>query len=189
MKEFKTKESYKHYYAKHLLHKWLCQHEERWVYKYHEIGRPDTVKYSPISWEADDSNIFRELPFYERCTPFYFSELFPCENETGDIRIASTETHGKILFVPDITIVTQDRASILIEVVHKSPVSDYKLNTIKRFFNNDVELYEVQAEWILSQIEKPKYLRLKKLLGRTTNAGRPKEQFFWEDESLIEYED
>lgn len=85
-----------------------------------------------------------ELPFYVSSSPYYF--------EHGDNR-------GRILFVPDIVVFHQGAAHLLLEVVHKSAVSERKLDDIRCFFlDQQVEVWEIQAETILLQIERPQWL-------------------------------
>jgi len=54
----------------------------------------------------------------------------------------------------------------LLEVVHKHSIPLCKLNQIKQFFDNNIELYEIEAEEILKHDKSiiPTYLKCKRLL-------------------------
>lgn len=100
----------------------------------------------PWIWRTP-SPVCKELKFYAGSSPYYFEHGSPT---------------GEILFVPDITVFHQGAAHLLVEVVHTSPVTDEKLDTIKCFFlDQPVEVWEVQAEEILRQVDVPARLRAK----------------------------
>lgn len=133
---FEINESFKHLYAKRLLYHWLCQHE----------SKTEGCNFCGFKWRRNQG-IHMELPVYRSSNPNYF--------EHGS-------NSGKISFVPDITIFHKGQVFIIIEVVHKSAISNTKLKKIKRFFgSNHFELYEIQADHILNNTGIPTFLTYK----------------------------
>lgn len=164
---FEEKESFKHKMAKDLLHGWLS-----------ELDKVDGAELLPFRWRGN-YGVYKELKFHETDDPFYFEcskglfdynkypEIYHNNKNPLDLFDPNYD-RGKILFVPDITIFHKGSATILIEVVHKNHVSREKLYKIKDFFNgNHVEVYEVDAEEILKQINVPTKLNCRKLSFET----------------------
>lgn len=173
---FEEKESYKHRLAKDLLFEWLVTIEDE---KRKGDTQFDDCELTPFSWRPN-YGIFKELKFHETDDPYYFEEskcLKVYKDENNSLVRDRTEKNpldwfdkdanrGKILFVPDITIFRKGIAHILIEIVHKNNVSREKLNRIKNFYgilDGCVQVYEVDAEEILKQINVPKKLNCRKL--------------------------
>jgi hypothetical protein len=164
-KEFIPTESYKHLCAKEVLAGWLRDIEK---------GK-DFCELNPIKWRSN-YGVFTELPFYETSDPYYF-ELSKGIKTTKSGNLShrgknplnwydKSVDRGRILFVPDITVFHKGTAVHLIEVVHKNPVSDYKLRTIQKFFSHhSVHVWEIPADWILSQVKMPQTLIASKLLA------------------------
>ena len=64
-------------------------------------------------------------------------------------------------FRPDLTTYTDNHVQAFYEVVHQHPVDARKLSRMQHYcWENNLEilLHEVDAEWILRQMEKPEYL-------------------------------
>jgi len=60
-------------------------------------------------------------------------------------------------------VITQDGAPIyFIEICHKNPVSDKKIKELKEMGVNN--LIEIDANWILSQVKRPRILKIKRWL-------------------------
>ena len=126
------KETYKHYYAKMVAADWFR-----------------SIK---------GFKVYINLPFYKDQPKNNYFELL----ESGK---AEFDKYGEILFVPDISIVSSLEDSdviilYIVEIVHSSQVSGYKISTIEDFFRfGKISLsgiYELSADWILSQIKQPK---------------------------------
>lgn len=156
MSKFEQNESFLHLKAKELLFVWLSDINKK----------NDDCNLYPISWRRN-YGVFMELPFYKTDSPYYFecSEgLIPYEErqETPCINwFDKNYNRGEILFVPDITIFHKGVARILVEVVHKSPVTESKLNKIKAFFNgHNVIIYEISAQEILRHTKVPTFLEV-----------------------------
>lgn len=140
---YTEKESFKHKVAKNLLTKWL---------KMVDVGLSSDIK--PFVWRRS-YGVYAELKFYESSRPHYFEDSLGLVDPGKSVDFMDID-RGKILFVPDITVFSQGVAHILIEVVHKNPVSAKKLSVIKDFYKDQwVELYEVSADSILNNIGIP----------------------------------
>lgn len=69
---------------------------------------------------------------------------------------------GDILFIADITCYTENGLTDIYEVVHRHEIDAKKLGLIQyyQYLNKyNFNIYEVQAETILLQIQKPKYIK------------------------------
>jgi len=156
---FKENESYLHKAAKHLLSLWLNEEE----------AKNDFCSFCGLAWRRN-YGVYQELKFYETSDPYYFENsdgLIECGmmcRTNPDECFEPTAKRGKILFVPDITIFHKGQAMILIEIVHRSPVSGKKLSNIIKFFNgNHFELYTINAKSILVNTGKPSFLNFQQL--------------------------
>ena len=70
---------------------------------------------------------------------------------------------GDLYFVPDVTVYKNGEPNILYEVVYKNEITGSKLERIQLWcYCNaiDMVIYEVSADWILSQIKKPKKIKV-----------------------------
>lgn len=84
----------------------------------------------------------------------------------GDYLKVKTEVQfcekGNILFIADVVCYTENGITDVYEVVHKNGLDGKKLGTMQyyQYLNGyNFNVYEVQAETILLQIQKPKYIR------------------------------
>lgn len=145
-------ESHLHKLAKETLFKWLQNIEQ---------GIPNNPEVNlPFHWRAPNFGIHMELPFYKNSDPYYFE----CSYHVFDNENEFYEPPGQLLFVPDITVFHKGAATILIEIIHKSPVTKIKLDRIKDFFEGyHLELYSITAENILNQTNKYCNLKFKPL--------------------------
>lgn len=73
---------------------------------------------------------------------------------------------GIIDFVPDLTIYDRFGVSAFVEVFHKHELTDWKIEKIESFCRShswtNIQLYEIDSEWAVSQIKEPKQLKIKK---------------------------
>lgn len=152
MSAFISRESYKHLFAKNLLKRWFLEQD-------HQL---DFCSVAQFKWRSN-YGIFTELEFYETSDPYYFEtskglkEFCGYDNNYIDKRGSNplewfdpNFNRGKILFVPDVTIFHKGTPVILLEVVHTSPLTSWKIKRVKDFFEGYyVELYEIEAEEIL----------------------------------------
>ena len=70
--------------------------------------------------------------------------------------------NGLLIFICDLVCYDENGINTIYEVEHKHELDATKLNKMQQYFYyNDiiVNLYEIQAEWIMRQIEKPKKLK------------------------------
>lgn len=136
MTQYVIKESFKHQYAKDLLTKWLKEHEQN----------NRSCDFCGWAWRPN-YGVFPELKFYKTSHPYYF--------EQG-------ENSGQTLFIPDITIFHKGQAFILIEIVHRSPLTKQKLGRIRNFFGDCYfEIYTIEADHILNNTSTPYFLSYK----------------------------
>jgi len=155
VKSFVERESYLHKYAKELLYKWLNESEELLsfsksnLYMEYPICINEKINTWSYEWwqynkntnNFDNDGYLKYVPTYEECI-----EMHKC------IPIA----------IIDIVCVHKGLPYIAVEVVHKNKVSDEKLKKL-----NDIKIQkviEIDAYWILSQIEKPKQLKYRTLI-------------------------
>ena len=69
---------------------------------------------------------------------------------------------GDILFIADVVCYTENGITDVYEVVHKNGLDSKKLGIMQyyQYLNGyDFNVYEVQSEVILMQIQKPKYIK------------------------------
>lgn len=104
-----------------------------------EIGNPKCCELSPFIWRPS-YGVYTELPIYTNSSLYYFD--YP------------PKMPGRILFIPDIVIFHQGYPKIIIEVVHKNPPSDEKIERIKLFAKDtDIELHTVKASHIMGKVK------------------------------------
>jgi len=150
--QFKHKESYKHLFAKSVLAGWFQKIEEKCK---------DFCQLGQFHWRAN-YGVYTELPFHTTSDEYYFE----CSGgllEDGQ-GFDPKFDRGPILFVPDVTVFHKGSPVYLLEVVHTSHVSTDKLSRIKRFFSNHPSVYEVDANFILTQISMPPVIECKQIL-------------------------
>jgi hypothetical protein len=158
-KQFIEKESYNHKFAKNLLASWLRDLE----------SKDDFCSLNPFNWRRN-YGVFEELKFHKGDDLYYFE----CSDGVKQWDERSTNPNdyfypdynrGEILFVPDITIFHKGCPKILIEIVHTNSVSESKIAKINDFFGRDnIELYEVFADDVLSYCGQPDSIYAKKIL-------------------------
>lgn len=67
-----------------------------------------------------------------------------------------------IVAVIDVVIIHKYNPRYFIEICHKNPVSDEKIEKLKKL--GMTNLIEIDAEWILRQVDRPKKLKIKRWL-------------------------
>ena len=68
---------------------------------------------------------------------------------------------GRISFIPDIVCFDKNGINTIYEIVHKHEIDSKKLARMQFYFfisEVNIKIYEIQAEWVMRQIEKPKKL-------------------------------
>jgi len=164
--KFVQKESHKHRLAKELLAKWFRDQEEK----------SDSCGIGNVGYRKN-WGVYLELPFYEKSEQCYFecsdyvdpwlrdnSKLCYVDNDYEKLFKQNID-RGKLLFVPDITIFHKGDARIFIEVVHSNPVSQKKIDIIKKWLNGGyAEVFEIDAEEILRHCDVPNTLNFKRIL-------------------------
>lgn len=71
--------------------------------------------------------------------------------------------HGRLAFVPDLTVYVDDQIFALFEVCHTHGIDGFKLWEIQKYqyYNNEFfNVYEISAEWIMRQISVPYELQI-----------------------------
>ena len=145
-KEYKKNESYLHEHAKNLLAEKLREVE----------NKNDFCTFNCLSWRSN-YGVFTELPFHSTDDIYYFEcsdglkDYFEDNGNYLD-RFDPDFNRGKILFVPDIVIFHKGTPKYLIEIVHTHSVPDWKIDKIESFFDRNIELYEVSAYDIMTQV-------------------------------------
>ena len=126
----KDNESLIHKYGKELLASEL---------RSQEIISPKCCVVTPFVWRPS-YGVFTELPIYENSNLYYFD--YP------------PKVPGKISFVPDIVIFHQGYPKIIIEVVHKSPPTEQKVERIRNYLRDtDAELHTIKAAHIMGKVK------------------------------------
>lgn len=151
-KVFISHESYMHSTAKNLVADALIKSEQN-------ADICGKCSFSNLTW-FKNWGVFTELPFYEKDDICYFelSEAIKyidrsVNKNNHQFVFDSKIDRGNILFVPDIVIFQKGCISKIIEVVHKNEIPEWKINKIKSVFRNQVDLYTIRANYILSQID------------------------------------
>lgn len=140
---FIERESFKHKLAKELLSSWLINAEKNRT-------RHGYCHLAQFGWKKS-AGIFPELKFCEHSNVYFFENI--------------SDTSGKILFIPDITVFHKGAPLYLFEIVHKSPPSFDKLICIQEFFHDSyVELHTINADYLLNQIQIPSVIKTKQLI-------------------------
>lgn len=162
MRNFKENESFEHKIAKELLTLWLREAED---------GKFDGIScdFCGLRWNKN-AGVFPELPFYETSHPYYFENSGGLDIENYQTRHDYATHHikgfdkGKTLFIPDITIFQRGYVILMIEIVHKSPLTEKKINTMTEFFKDtEAELYTINSRSIMVNTSKPTWLNFQKI--------------------------
>jgi len=93
-------------------------------------------------------------------------ELFNIEGEFKTYMERNFFYNGFIYFIPDITVISECKTTI-IEILHKHEVDGAKINKIQlyAYINKiEIDLFEINAEWILNQIDIPEKIISNKII-------------------------
>jgi hydroxyacyl-ACP dehydratase HTD2-like protein with hotdog domain len=76
---------------------------------------------------------------------------------------------GKLSFIPDITLMQETTIRAIYEIVHKHGLNGKKLGLIQYwcFLNYDFPVYEINADYILNQVNKPDVIEADKFETKT----------------------
>ena len=148
MTRFEAKESYKHKMAKQVLKEWLDEdnsikpfgHSDNgWVHLEYPICIIPEVG---NTWEYECfRNYGEKVPSYKECVSEY--NAYP-------------------VAIIDIIVVHKGFPVYAIEICNKNPVSKEKLKKLEEFGVTD--LFEVNTDWILDQLERPKKIKCVRLI-------------------------
>lgn len=164
-------ESYKHKCAKDVFKEWCNSRETGLDYKSFSIGNDES-----ISWRSNRSeDAWLEYPIV--CNDKINSvlqnwdEICPWVSSYQPDYIPSFDECIKHNLYPcavvDVVLTHKGSPSYFIEICHKNPVSREKL--IKLHMSGVQDLFEIDAEWILSQTKVPSELKIKRWL---INSGK-----------------
>lgn len=160
---FTCRESIAHKTAKDTLAQWLSTatlDNDWWEYPIRDGG---SLVWRP-SW---GSSVFTEYPFaadgYGEC-PTWDEVHWEFDEETGPCYKGDSPTFDECVlmghppvFIADIALRHKGTIRAVIEVVHKHPPSDEK---IQFYQEHGIDLYVADAWWVLSQIARPDSLLL-----------------------------
>jgi hypothetical protein len=177
MKLFEEKESYLHKHAKQVLKEWLIDGSDGNDVEFKgRINNGEIQKFffRPNRSENKENAVYLEYPlgikphntwqylWDEQHKPFKNGNI-PTFDECIDIDKAP-------FAILDLVILHKGSIGLGIEVCHKNQVSNEKRELLKRHIGSDFEILEVNATWIMSQIEKPDVIEFqRKVIGRFYN--------------------
>jgi hypothetical protein len=151
--KFMENESYMHKMAKEVLKKWF---EDTYHDDYMGIG--------DIRFRSNrESGIFLEYPICSDSWETNWDEIEGSWNEyvpTYDECVNTYNSHP--IAIIDVVCSHKGRPYVGIEICHKNPVSQEKINKLKKFGVDN--LIEMDAEWILQQTKIPFYLKYRRLI-------------------------
>ena len=157
---FIENESYKHKMAKEVLKKWFEESEKN-----------DYMCIGDIRFRSNRrSGIFLEYPIckdvcgeYDNSWEHNWDEI----SESWDEYVPTYDEcinlyHSYPIAIIDMVCSAKGHPSIGIEICHKNPVSQEKINKLKEFGVDN--LIEIDADWILNQTKIPSQLKYKRLI-------------------------
>jgi len=169
MNTFTEKESYKHKMAKEVLKQWFsggkcignigCMSPNRECGVFLEYPIVKTKDYNSLEYNWDEILVNPKIP----------KEIDPYSNEYHNLQNEYVPTHEECISlgiypkrIIDLVLTNKGVPEWFIEICHKNPVSEKKINELKILGMHN--LIEIDAEWILTQVEIPKKLKYKRLL-------------------------
>ena len=161
---FVERESYKHKCAKEVVKEWLdtkgeiptnCEVNDRpFILGSHRNNRDGVWLEYPVGYYEEHGDSVHTL----------FDEAW-----SGDIEWNSVPTYQQCMekkfnVVGILDIAVQHKGNIYqgIEICHKNPVSDEKVEKLRKLGISD--LVEIDADWVLSQIGIPEKIKIKRIL-------------------------
>jgi len=169
MNTFTENESYKHKMAKEVLKEWFyggqcignigCRSPNRECGVWFEYPIVNTDKYDSIQNNWDELLTNPKIP----------QEIEPDSNEYRDLQSEYVPTYDECISlgiypkrVIDVVIPHKGTPSLFIEICHKNPTSQEKINELEMLGVRN--LIEIDAEWIMKQTKKPTKLKYKQLI-------------------------
>lgn len=156
-------ESYAHKFAKQTLADWF---KEKWL-----INRDKNIpnSYFIFDWNPNISDgnhgVYFEYPVIERTLSSGQKEILglsPVWDQIPDLTALTADK--QIMSVFDIVVCDSDRVRYAFEINHKHPCSTRKIKLLKEFSQKyGLEVYEIDASWILNQVKRPNKLEMLKL--------------------------
>lgn len=146
----KDTESYMHYYAKEIIQSWLIS-----AWKFNKKHNYDN-KLFIFDWLIDCSDpgygIRLEYPVLSKMKPDGTKMVLGIDTVWAEYPDTEKLANGvKVESVFDLVIIEEGRVKYGIEVVHKHLCTKRKREFLKEYV--DIPVYEISAEWVLSQIK------------------------------------
>lgn len=157
---FENKESYKHKCAKDILRDWFQKHGSEGIGDIHARSNRKCELFLeyPIcktknfnSWESNWDEIICNLGETDT-----WNEYVPTHKEC----VEKYKTYPVAII--DAILPHKGSPYYAIEICHKNPVSEEKIKKLRDFGVSN--LIEIEADWILNQIDIPKKLKYKQLI-------------------------
>jgi len=153
-------ESYQHKAAKDVVKSWIHEMnppgcDDAWIFKtnqHKENGK------RLFLGGRNQGNVYLEFPIIEFADGFHSSDE-PNWYSTREECIANKRYPKRVI---DLVIPHKGYPHTFIEICHKNPVSDKKIKELKEIGVNN--LIEIDANWILSQVKRPRILKIKRWL-------------------------
>ena len=169
MNTFTENESYKHKMAKEVLKGWFyggkwigdvgCSSPNRECGVWFEYPIVKTDNYNSIDYNWDEiltnPKIPKEMESYSDEWHNLQSEYVPTYDECISLGIYPKR-------VIDVVLTHKGRPEWFIEICHKNPTSQEKINELEMLGVRN--LIEIDAEWIMKQTKKPTELKYKQLI-------------------------
>tara|TARA_R110000803_G_C11770147_1_gene295163 strand:- start:59 stop:535 length:477 start_codon:yes stop_codon:yes gene_type:complete len=157
---FVNRESYIHKYSKTLLKEFFQSN----------ILESKKKEFNEFEFEESENNnytVFLEYPVVIKDTfnslKYNWSQLLSTGNDDFIPTYEELRKHNLIpLAVIDLVICSKGVPIYFFELCHTNPVSKSKIDKLKEVKINN--LYEISSYWLLSQIQKPNYLKYKRLI-------------------------
>ena len=168
MNTFTENESYKHKMAKEVLKEWFYggdyigevgsrTNRECGVWFEYPIVKTD--EYNSIDYNWDEQLTNPKIP----------KEMDPYSNEYDNLQSEYVPTYDECISlgiypkrVIDVVLTHKGTPNWFIEICHKNPTSQEKINELEMLGVRD--LIEIDAEWIMKQTKKPSELKFKRLI-------------------------
>jgi len=145
----KSKESYAHHYAKQIMQEWL---ENKWIYCKDTYREHATL--GVLDWTVDCSygpGIKQEYPLIKTKSGAILGLCAEWAVYPSLLKNDLIEREQTIEMVFDLVVSDMGVPKYGIEIVHKHLCGIHKRQTIKSF-RPKFKVYEISAEWILSQL-------------------------------------
>ena len=171
MNTFTENESYKHKMSKEVLKKWFyggdiigdvgcrCPNRMSGVWFEYPIVKTDNYNSIDYNWDEILTNpkIPKEMMMGAPSDEYYNlqSEYVPTYDECISLGIYPKR-------VIDVVLTHKGRPEWFIEICHKNPTSQEKINELEMLGVRN--LIEIDAEWIMKQTQKPTELKYKQLI-------------------------